>query len=370
LKSCYGLKQAGHDWFQTLKAALLKLGFTQADADQCVFILIKRGKVLFIALYVDDMACFHNSEELMDWFVAEVEKRFKVKDLGNLHFYLGMLIQRNVDGSFKISQPAYIEAMEKTYADDLGHVRARSVPVGAGTKLTNLGERSEEDAKFMADKPYRALVGSLLFSSVTCRPDIATAVQQLSQNLIHPHKAHWTAALQVLAYLCGTKADGIVYRSKSPLRGFTDSNWGGDTGFKSTSGHVVLLSGAAVAWGTKTQKAVAISSCEAELYAASVAVQLLLWARMLLKDLKFKLHGATFLGEDNEGTISALTEQSTRSRMKHVGIRKAFAMDAISKGHVKITWISTKDNVADFFTKLLPKAAFDTFKAQIMGESF
>jgi hypothetical protein len=309
----------------------------------------------------------------MDWFWNEIEKRFKIKDLGPLHFYrsyLGMLIQRNADGSFKISHPAYIGELEKTYAKQLGHVRSRSIPLAAGMKLTNLGERSAADTKFMADKPYRALVGSLLFSSVTCRPDIATAVQRLSQNLIAPHAIHWKAALQVLAYLCGTKKDGIIYRSNKPLRGFTDSNWGGDAGFKSTSGYAIFLSGAAVAWGTKTQNAVAISSCEAELYAASVAVQMLLWARMLLKDLKVKVHGATFLGEDNEGTIAALTEQSTKSRMKHIGIRKAFAMDAINKGHVQITWVSTKDNVADFFTKLLPKAAFDVFKAKIMGEPF
>ena len=77
------------------------------------------------------------------------------------------------------------------------------------------------------------------------------------------------AAQRVLRYLYRTRDLGLRYeRSDTPLHGYSDSDWGVR---HSTSGWVFMLNQAAVHWGSKKQKSVALSSCEAEIMAASEA---------------------------------------------------------------------------------------------------
>lgn len=243
--------------------------------------------------------------------------------------------------------------------------RARSIPASTNVKLVNLPPRSNEDAIFMVNKPYRSLVGALLFVSMTCRPDISTVVQQLSQNLIAPHRLHWTTALGMVVYLLGTATHGLHYKSKTPLRAYSDASRVTDAGYKSTFGYVIIsMILAAVIWGCKSQRAVSLSSCEAELYAVSVAAQMVLWARMFLNDI-----GITLARSHNGGrTIKAITDQAQNSRMKHVAIRKAF-VDAVEEKKVELKWVPTDENPADFFTKLLAKEKFQKFKRMHHGRA-
>ena len=83
----------------------------------------------------------------------------------------------------------------------------------------------------MKNRPYRSLVGSLLYVATGTRPDIAYAVCQLSSHLEFPHEEHWNAAIQVLRYLKTTKSKGICYEGVSgnlQLCAYTDANWASD----------------------------------------------------------------------------------------------------------------------------------------------
>ena len=78
-------------------------------------------------------------------------------------------------------------------------------------------------------KPYRALIGSLIYATMT-RPDICTVVSQLSRVLENPQEAHWNAGIRVLRYLYTTRNKSIHYEPKHELNqndiiGFTDSTW-------------------------------------------------------------------------------------------------------------------------------------------------
>ena len=83
----------------------------------------------------------------------------------------------------------------------------------------------------MKNRPYRSLVGSLLYVATGTRPDIAYAVCQLSRHLEFPHEEHWNAAIQVLRYLKTTKSKGVCYEGVSgnlQLCAYTDADWASD----------------------------------------------------------------------------------------------------------------------------------------------
>lgn len=90
---------------------------------------------------------------------------------------------------------------------------------------------------------YRTIAGSLQYLSLT-RPDIAYAVNKLSQFMHRPNSDHWSAAKRRLRYLCGTLDHGLLLYKDSPLtlHVFSDSDWAGDKDdFTSTSAHLVYV---------------------------------------------------------------------------------------------------------------------------------
>ena len=110
---------------------------------------------------------------------------------------------------------------------------------------------------------------------VSCtRPDIAAAVNQLSQAMSHPLKEHMTAAKHVLKYLQATTSSALQYKkcSDNNLVGFTDASFGSTESRRSVTGYVFLLNGAAISWKTRVQPTVALSTAESEYMAACAAV--------------------------------------------------------------------------------------------------
>ena len=130
----------------------------------------------------------------------------------------------------------------------------------------------------------------------------------------------------------------------------TDSDWAVK---HSTSGAVFVMNMAAVSWSSKKQPSVALSSCEAEIVAASEAgkeaVSLQCLARelgMLSGDKPIKLH------MDNTAGIDVAYNPEHHTRMKHVERRHFFIRELVEEGKIRVPFVRTADNIADFFTKL------------------
>jgi hypothetical protein len=92
LKSLYGLKQAGRNWNQLLRGHLLKHGFTQSQADPCLYVHLERK--IWVLTYVDDIPAAGSNKQL-DWFYKMLKERFNTKDLGEISKVLGVIITRN-----------------------------------------------------------------------------------------------------------------------------------------------------------------------------------------------------------------------------------------------------------------------------------
>lgn len=107
-KALYGLKQALRAWFDKFSHFLIEYGFVCSKADPSLFVYHHNGDTLVLLLYVDDILLTGSSPELFKSLIAELSTRFAMKDLGTLHYFLGLQAQSHPNGLF-LGQTQYVE---------------------------------------------------------------------------------------------------------------------------------------------------------------------------------------------------------------------------------------------------------------------
>ena len=221
-KSLYGLKQASRSWHAHLTTCLKTLGFQQCLADACVFRLVEEGRVAIIAVvvHVDDIFAV-GLKSRCDVFRDELNRMVPVKNLGKLRWYGSChYTQEREMGTLTISQ--------KTFADELVKkacvTSTKSVPLRFGVKL----EEYDEDER-VENWPFRELVGSLMWLSISTRPDITNTVRAVARYCTAPRVIHLKTALGILRYINGTSEYGIIFQretlSRILLEAFVDADY-------------------------------------------------------------------------------------------------------------------------------------------------
>jgi hypothetical protein len=226
------------------------------------------------------------------------------------------------------------------------------------------------------------ITGTVMYAAISTRPDISHAVHRLASHMQSPTRQHLQDAKRVLRYLAGTKDVGLLFGGRNEgkpcdSRGhggiaidvcaYADADWANNTGDrKSITGWVAKLNGDAVSWSSKKQRTVALSTCEAELYAEAAAIQEVLWLRGLLKELGLRCQTGSVVHGDNQSTI-AVSKNGVRSdRTKHVDVKYHFITETVDRGDVQLKWVPTTEQQADIFTKALAAPVFELFRRQIM----
>ena len=355
-RSIYGLKQSPRCWNRTLDEELKKLGFVQSANDPCIYVATE-GEKLVIAVYVDDLILAGKTDEQIARIKSDLCKRFNAKDMGELHYFLGMkIIQNQSSGEVWIGQPVYTQnILEKFGMKDAKPV---STPVDVSSKLVTATAESSDS---IDQDLYQSAVGSLLYLSVATRPDIAFAVSNVAKYCASPSKQHWIAVKRIMRYLKGTSNYGLCYipSHHGQCIGFSDADWAGDTDDrKSTSGYMFQISGAAVSWRSKKQTCVALSTAEAEYVALSNAAQEAIWLRQLLTDMRSDPVGATVILEDNQSAISMTKNPQYHGRAKHIDIKYHFVHDLLERETIQLKYCCSEDMIADILTKGLPREQF------------
>ena len=133
------------------------------------------------------------------------------------------------------------------------------------TPLTNHFKLSKEQSPKIVEEcdhmtlvPYASTVGSLTYSMVCTRPDIAHTVGVVSRYMANPRKEHWEVVKWLLRYLRGASSTSLCFgKGNVTLQGFVDADLGGDVeSSKSTYGYIYTIGGTAVSWMSRLQKCV------------------------------------------------------------------------------------------------------------------
>ncbi|KAL0311880.1 UNVERIFIED_CONTAM: Retrovirus-related Pol polyprotein from transposon RE1 [Sesamum radiatum] len=240
--------------------------------------------------------------------------------------------------------------------------RQVTTPLVTGEKY-----KKEDGSEKVDGSIYRSLIGSLLYLTAT-RPDIMFATSLLSRFMQSPSQVHYGAAKRILRYLQGTKDFGIWYKSTNDAKlvGYTDSDWAGSADdMKSTSGYTFSLGSGIFSWASKKQATVAQSSAEAEYIAAAAASNQATWLRRILEDMGEKQEEPTTIYCDNKSAIAITKNPVQHNRTKHIDIKYHALREATTRGEIELKYCSTEEQLADMFTKALPRDKFEELRTKI-----
>ena len=201
-----------------------------------------------------------------------------------------------------------------------------TTPIDKGSHL-----KKGEDGLYENIKEYQALTGSLTYAAMSTWPDVAYITQFLSQSNKNPTQQDWKTGKRVLRYLKGMKGIGIIYQRNHEQQrvgqdhmtpwGYCNTNYTKDShDRKSTSGYVFMLANGPIAWKSKKQPSVTLSTTEAEYYALGIVCQEGVWLKQLCQEIFMMFDKPIYIFLDNTRAVALSEKPVFHSRSKHIDI--------------------------------------------------
>ncbi|CAI7913309.1 unnamed protein product [Closterium sp. NIES-54] len=201
------MAQPEGQWYLKLRGVLEEIGFTPSTADHSLFMLGEGEQRSFMVVYVDDILIFSPSSDLVKEAIKKLQDKFKCKALGDVSFYLGLHIERDVEKRcMRVHQRKYLEALAANFGQSEGHV---ATPFPSGFKCVKGPE--EESVGEEERRRFHSLVGSLMYAAVNTRPDVAFATEQLARVVQCPNEEQVAAGMRVAKYLGQTPTIGLQF---------------------------------------------------------------------------------------------------------------------------------------------------------------
>lgn len=282
-------------------------------------------------------------------------KKYGMTDLGEINYCLGIRFQRDKETKeIRLDQERYLhEVLEK-----FGMTDCKGVCTPLEMKVEDNRERveGENQLKVMHNIPYQQAIGSLMYLSVSTRPDITYAVSYLSQFNREPTEFDWKNVKRVFRYLKQTPHKALIFSKQGNFRvtGYADADWAGDRrDRKSYTGYVFKIGSGVISWESRKQGSVALSTTEAEYMAVSEASTEAVFLRNLCKEVLALSPEITILYSENQGAIKLAHNPVFHKRSKHIDIRYHCIRSWISENKFVLKYISTEKMIADMLTKSL-----------------
>ncbi|KAK3012794.1 hypothetical protein RJ639_008021 [Escallonia herrerae] len=257
-------------------------------------------------------------------FVDAFSSRFAMKDLGDLHFFLGIEARRDSSGLF-LSQTRNTATLLQRF-DMLG---ANSV----STPMPSTPQPSLHHGDLLPDLTvYHSMVGALQYLTMT-RPDFVYSVSIASQFMHSPRTSHLHVVKRIFRYLKGIMRHGLLLRLISDLSliAYVDADWAEcPDSRRSTSSYALFLGSNVVSWSAKKQPIVSRSSAEFEYRSVAYAVAELYWLHQLLRDLGVFLHRPVIVYCDNVSATYLAANPVFHARTKHIEIDFHFVREKVA----------------------------------------
>ena len=401
LKALYGLKQGPSAWNKLLTSVLKDLNLVQSKYDPCLFThRSKDGRMVIMAVYVDDMLLTGDNVELIEKILAAMSEKFKINVMNDAKTLLGMKIDINeVTGSIKLSQEIYVERILSDFSLERNRQEIRSTPARPDTYELYVAYLVELNGRTppKVDYDYRGAIGCLLYLSTQTRPDISNIVRWLSKFVACPNDFHVDTVQYLLGYLRGTKSYGLTYPSGGDCKlvGYSDASYCDDyLNGRSTIASLVTLNGVPVLWKSRQLSFVVLSSTHSEYAAIAECVLAVAHARDVLSEIlghhieAVDIHnnspdrGSTALQDfkaiaqfgmptdimvDNQAAIYIGMNDTSGKKAKHINVRFQLVREKICDNTVTLKYIKTQDQLADILTKCLGKIIFTKLRSEILS---
>nr|KYP38661.1 Retrovirus-related Pol polyprotein from transposon TNT 1-94 [Cajanus cajan] len=293
-KFIYGLKQASRQWFSKFSTTIIQRGFRQSISDYSLFTYISGQTSVFVLVYVDDIIITSNNDDAIFNIKQFLAQSFSIKDHGNLRYFLGIEVSRSKKGIFLCQRKYTLDILSDT---GMTSCRPSDFPMEQHLRL-----RPNDGTLLPDPTAYRRLIGRLLYLTVT-RPD---------------------------------------------------SDWAGcPTTRRSTTGYFTMLGSSPISWKTKKQPTVSRSSAEAEYRSLAALTYELQWLTYLLSDLGLPHPQPIPIHCDSQAGIHIAENPVFHERTKHIEIDCHFVREKIKAGLITPSYLRSRDQLADIFTKPL-----------------
>ncbi|XP_019256458.1 PREDICTED: uncharacterized protein LOC109234868 [Nicotiana attenuata] len=346
-KSLYGLKHASRQWYAKLTKALSSKGYQHSENDHLLFCQKTPSSIIFVAVYVDDVIITGTDSGEIAGLKAFLDQMFKIKDLGRLHYFLGLEVLYKPD-DIPISQRKFALDLLKEYqCFDYSSV---SLPLDPAIKL-----KAQEGNLLPDPTYYRKLVGKLNFLTNT-RLDITYSVQLLSQFMQAPRDTHLTAAFHLLRYLKKDPTLGVFFSNNldCSIKAFCDSDWAAcPDSRRSVTGYIILVGDSPTSWKSKKQETVSFSSAEAEYRSLRKVVGELVWLSRLFAELTVVQSSPIQVFCDSQSAIHIAHNPVFHERTKHIEVDCYFVRHKLQEGLISLHRVSTHNQLADILIKAL-----------------
>ncbi|CAI7899919.1 unnamed protein product [Closterium sp. NIES-54] len=342
------------------------LGFAPSTADPSLFLRTDTSlPPFYVLVYVDDLVFATADTAGLAHVKSELQKRHTCTDLGELRSYLGLQITRDrAQRTITLTQSHMVQQVLQRF--DFTYSLPQATPLSTRHSLSAL----PSDESVEPSGAYPELVGCLMYLMTCTRPDLAYPLSILARYIApgRHRPEHMAAAKRVLRYLCSTSGLGLVLGGRRPvvLTGHADASWADDqTTQRSSQGYTFSLGSGSVSWRSTRSSFVLSSSCEAEIYAGAMAAQELRWLTYLLTDLGEPPRSPPVLYVDNKAMLALCREHRLEHRTKHIALRYFLARELQQRGQLRLAYVASEANTADFFTKALPPGDHQRFRTML-----
>ena len=362
-RALYGLRDSPALWYGDFSATLKSLGLVPLAEEPCIFTNDKR--TVFVAFYVDDIQVLYHKSNLpaATKIIDGLNKAYELTVMGDVEWFLGVRIVRDRHAkTVTLVHDTYIEKVARKFS--LADGNCPSTPLPYYDLVKNTGKATKAQIK-----EYQEKVGSVLYTAVMIRPDVAFAASQLSQFLTNPSQKHLQAVDWTIRYLFGTRFLGIVYscqQRETQLVIASDASFADDLETRrSSQGLIILLFGGAILWKASRQDTVTTSTTEAELLGVERTAKEVMALQRLFREMHLDVGCPWNIFCDNQQTIRLIVGENQRisTKLRHVNIQNMWLRQEHQKGSFEVTYLPSSEMYADGLTKNLPRQKFETFLA-------
>jgi hypothetical protein len=200
-KALYGLKQAPRAWYEYLRDFFISNAFKARKADPTLFTKTCNCDLFICQIYVDDIIGSTNQKSCEE-FRRVMALKFEISMMGELTYFLGFQVKQLKEGTF-LSQTKYIQDILKKFG--MKDSNPARMPMGTDGHLDH-----NERGKFVDQKVYRSMIGSLLYLCAS-RPNILLSVCICTRFEFDPKECHLVVVKRILRYLVHTPYIGLWY---------------------------------------------------------------------------------------------------------------------------------------------------------------